>query len=234
MAASAQCSRHAQPVSGAPQAAPGQAVTPDPGSGRYTAGGPPLAPFAAGGGSGGWWERSFPGNVEQLSRLRSALEPLLVGCPMADDVILLMSEIGANAVRHTGSGSEGGIFTARLLDVPGEYVLGVVEDGGSDWDGNLKDSAREASGLYLVLALSVDCGVYGPRHKRAVWFRIDYPPPGRVPPAAQAGAPGALPVPVPGVHRLSFSGPLWNLRVPGRAPVSRAVMERVRVALVRL
>jgi len=234
MAASAQCSHRAQPVSGVPRAAPGQAVTQAPGSGRDTTGGPPLPPPAVGRGRGGWWERSFPGNAEQLNRMRSALEPLLAGCPMADDVILLMSEIGANAVRHTGGGSDGGIFTARVLDLPGEYVLGVVEDGGSDWDGNLQDSAREASGLYLVIALSTDCGVYGGRCKRAVWFRIDYPPGCRIPSAAQADASGALPVRVPGVQRLPFSVPLWNLRVPGRTPVSRAVMERVRVALVRL
>jgi hypothetical protein len=65
--------------------------------------------------------------------------------------------IGANAVRHTASGKDGGTFTARLLDLPGEYVLGMVEDSGSDWDGNLQDSARDASGLYLVLAISADC-----------------------------------------------------------------------------
>jgi hypothetical protein len=106
-------------------------------------------------------------------------------------------------------------------------VLGVVEDGGSDWDGNLPDSAREASGLYLVLALSTGCGVYGGRHKRAVWFRIDYPSARRIPSAAQADASGALPVRIPGVQRLPFSVPLWT-------PVSRAVMERVRAALVRL
>ena len=216
MAASAQCSNHAQSVSHAPQAATGQAVTRAPGHGPETAGGHPLPP-SPGGGRGGWWERSFPGKADQLSLLRTALEPLLADCPMADDVILLMSEMGANAVRHTSSGRDGGIFTARLLDLQGQYVLGVIEDGGSDWDGNVRDSARDASGLYLVLALSADCGVYGGRHKRAVWFRINYPPADHASSAAHAGVPSALPVRAPGRHWLPFSVPLRNPPVTERA-----------------
>jgi serine/threonine-protein kinase RsbW len=176
MATSAQCGHpRAQSVSQVPQAASGQAVTPDPDSGREAAGGQLLSSPAAGSVRGGWWERSFPGSTDQLTLLRKVLGSLLAGCPMADDVILLMSELGANAVRHSGSGKDGGTFTARLVDLPGEYILGVIEDGGSDWDGNLPRSARDASGLYLVLALSADCGVYGGQRKRAVWFRIQYP-----------------------------------------------------------
>jgi hypothetical protein len=152
---------------------------------------------------------------------------------MADDIVLLMSELAGNAVRHSGSGADGGTFTARLLDLPGEYVLGVVEDGGSDWDGNLRDSARDASGLHLVLALSADCGVYGGRRKRAVWFRMHYPC-GDGMPAAQAAAWGPLPRRIPGEQGPPFPVPLWNSRVPGRAAADPKVMERVRVALIRL
>lgn len=215
MAASAQYGHtRAQSVSHAPQAAPGHPLTPP-----------------ANGGRGRWWEQSFPGNADQLRRLRAALDPLLAGNPIADDVILLMSELGGNAVRHSGSGRNGGTFTARLLDLPDQYVLGVVEDSGSDWDGNLPRSARDASGLYIVMNLSADCGVYGGRRKRAVWFRMDYPSAGRTPPT---GAPGALPARAPGMQGPPFPVPVWNSRAPGWAVVDPAVMERVRVALVRL
>ena len=133
MAASAQCGHtHAQPGSHVSPAATGRAVTPAPGTSPGAAGSHPLPPPAPGGWRGGWWERSFPGTRDQIRLMRAALGPLLGGCPMADDVILLMSELGANAVRHSGSGSAGGTFTARLVDLPGEYVLGVIEDGGSD------------------------------------------------------------------------------------------------------
>jgi serine/threonine-protein kinase RsbW len=232
MAASAQ-GGPTRAQSAAPQALPGQEATRAPGSGREPADRHPLPLLVPGGGRGGWWEQSFPGNADQLTRLRAALDPLLTGTPLADDVILLMSELGGNAVRHSGSGRNGGTFTARLVDLPGRYVLGVVEDGGSDWDGNLPGSARDASGLYIVMNLSADCGVYGGKRKRAVWFRMDYPSVGRTSPAPQAGAPGALPARAPGMQG-PFPVPVWNPCVPGWAAVDPAVMERVHVALVRL
>jgi serine/threonine-protein kinase RsbW len=235
MATSAQCGHpRAQSVSQVPQAASGQAVTPDPDSGREAAGGQLLSSPAAGSVRGGWWERSFPGSTDQLTLLREVLGSLLAGCPMADDVILLMSELGANAVRHSGSGKDGGTFTARLVDLPGEYILGVIEDGGSDWDGNLPRSARDASGLYLVLALSADCGVYGGQRKRAVWFRIQYPRIGPALSATQGDASDVLPVRAPGEQGPPLPVPLWNPRVPRQTSVDPQVMERVRVALVRL
>jgi hypothetical protein len=102
---------------------------------------------------------------------------------MAEDAIFLMSELGANAVRHSRSREANGTFTARLLDVPGHYVLGEIEDGGSDWSGDLPGSARNASGLDLLLRLSAACGVSGDASRRVVWFRLPYP-------AADAGLPG--------------------------------------------
>jgi hypothetical protein len=107
---------------------------------------------------------------------------------VADDAIFLMSELGANAVRHSRSREANGTFTARLLDVPGQYVLGEVEDGGSDWSGDLKESARNASGLDLLLKLSAACGVSGEASKRVVWFRLRYPAaePGAASPVVEA------------------------------------------------
>jgi Domain of unknown function (DUF5753) len=166
MAASTQCGQ---------QAATGEAPTRAPGSGLETAGGFPPPPPATRGGRGDWWEQSFPGSAEQLTRMRAVLGRLLADCPVADEVILLMSELGANAVRHSGSGQGGGIFTARLLDLPGEYVLGVVEDGGSQWDGNLHGSARDASGLYLVLALSADCGTENVAARITIYAPLQVP-----------------------------------------------------------
>jgi serine/threonine-protein kinase RsbW len=227
MAASTPCGHTpAQSASRVPATATGQAAAhASEGSREAGAGGQPL-PSPVNIQHGGWWERAFPGTRNQIRLLRASLAPLLTDCPMADDVILLMSELGANAVRHSDSGRDGGTFTARLVDLPGEYVLGVVEDGGSDWDGDFPHSARNASGLHLLLALSADCGVYGGRRKRAVWFRMQYPPTG----SAQPDAPGALPVRAPGEQGPTFPVPLQN----PRAAVDPEVMERVRVALVRL
>jgi len=132
------------------------------------------------------WERAYPGTADQLRYLRAALQPPLRCCPIAEDAILLMSELGGNAVKHSRSREASGTFTARILDVPGQYVLGEIEDGGSDWSGDIRGSARNASGLDLLLRLSAACGVSGNASGRVVWFRLPYP-------AADAMLPGQAP-----------------------------------------
>ena len=178
MATSARCGQaRIHSVSHTPPAATGQAATRNAENGRGTAasGQPlPLSPMATGH-PGIAWEQAYPGTENQLTDVRAALRPLLRSCPMADDVLLIMHELAANAVRHSKSREAGGTFTARLLDIPGEYVLGEIEDDGSNWDGDLHGSARDASGLYLLLALSAACGVSGERWKRVVWFGLHYP-----------------------------------------------------------
>ncbi|MGH3407472.1 MAG: ATP-binding protein [Streptosporangiaceae bacterium] len=123
------------------------------------------------------WERAFSGSVNQVGHVRSAVRIVLDGCPAADDVVQILSEISANACQHSRSGKSGGEFIVRLQHSPGACVLGEVEDQGGSWDGNLKASARDRSGLSLVLALTSSCGVelrLGER--RAVWFHLPCQP----------------------------------------------------------
>jgi hypothetical protein len=165
--------------------------------------------------------------------MRAAVGQELADCPMADDVVLLMSELAGNAVRHSRSGRDGGTFTARLLDVPGQYVLGEVVDGGSDWDGDLQGSSRDASGLYVLLALSTACGVSGGKHGRAVWFRMRYPrADGTLP--VQAVAPCGLPLRVPGAQGPTSFAPRWKPYVPKGIAVGPEVLKRVHAALMLL
>jgi len=223
----------AQTVSHVQRAATQQAITLIPGADPGpTAGRQPL-PSRADGRDGSSWEHAFPGTGHQLTLMRAAMLCLLGDCPVADDAVLLMSEMAANAVRHSRSGGEGGTFTARLVDIPGKYVLGVIEDGGSDWSGDLPGSVRQASGLQILLALSSDCGTYGGRHKRAVWFLVHYPA-FNYAPAAHAGAPGMPPPRVPGAQGPPLPAPRWNPGAAGWPPVPPEVMERVRAALKRL
>jgi hypothetical protein len=164
-----------QPVTRIAHAATAQAVAPGPASAREMTGvrQPPSRSGPCHRESA--WECTYPGTGDQLAQVRAALRPLLRDCPMSDEVLLIMHELAANAVRHSKSHENGGTFTVRLLTIPDEYVLGEVEDGGSDWDGDLCRSARDASGLFLVLNLAAACGVSGDRWKRVVWFRVHYP-----------------------------------------------------------
>jgi anti-sigma regulatory factor (Ser/Thr protein kinase) len=118
------------------------------------------------------WEQAFPGTLEQVRHVRGAVRPLLQDCPAADDLVLMVSELSANAIAHSRSSRPGGTFTVRLRHLPCSCVHGEVEDEGSAWDGDLDTSARNASGLFLVLKFASACGVApGTANGRVVWFR---------------------------------------------------------------
>ena len=121
----------------------------------------------------GWaWEKAFPGTLEQVRRVRDAVRPLLQDCSGVDDLVLMVSELSANAIAHSRSSRPGGKFTVRLYHLPCYCVQGEVEDEGGAWDGNLDASARDASGLFLILKLASACGVApGTADSRVVWFR---------------------------------------------------------------
>ncbi len=121
------------------------------------------------------WEQTFPGTPDQLRAVRAALRPALRGFPPADDIILLTSELCANAILHSGSGQPGGTFTVRLHRAGGHSVHVEVQDQGSTWDGNLHRSARHAHGLRLVLDLAAACGAVPGPAACTVWIRINHP-----------------------------------------------------------
>jgi serine/threonine-protein kinase RsbW len=147
---------------------------------RQTATQPPPAGSA---GPIGPWAQTFPGTPDQLRHVRAALRAVLADFPAVDDVILLTSELCANAVLHSGSGRPGGTFTVRLHHDGGRGVHAEVQDQGSTWDGNLRRAARQPHGLRLVLDLADECGADPSSHACTVWFRIDGP-------AARRAAPG--------------------------------------------
>jgi two-component sensor histidine kinase len=119
------------------------------------------------------WQRKYPGLPAQARILRADLRPLLAGCPAADDVLLLASELAANAIAHSASGGPGGIFTVRLTHRPGSGIRAEVADQGSPWPGDLPVSARSPHGLYLLQTLSTACGTYRDGAVCTVWFRLD-------------------------------------------------------------
>ena len=115
--------------------------------------------------------RSFPGRPEQLSRVRALLTDFLDGFPNADDAVLLISELAANACAHSASGQPGGTFTVRA-HLSGTYLHAEVEDqGGSTWDGCLS-GAKAPHGLFLLRTLSAACGTLPGAHGWLTWFTL--------------------------------------------------------------
>jgi serine/threonine-protein kinase RsbW len=60
------------------------------------------------------WRRSFPGLAGHVRQAREFAGFLLADLPHVDDVVLVVSEFAANALRHTASSRPGGHF---LLEV---------------------------------------------------------------------------------------------------------------------
>src|SRR6202012_5869461 len=58
------------------------------------------------------WVRAFAGTKAQVAEVRRFVSGLLEGCPACDALVTCVSELAANAVVHTASGT-GGFFTVE-------------------------------------------------------------------------------------------------------------------------
>jgi hypothetical protein len=117
--------------------------------------------------------RTFPGRPDQISHVRVLLAGFLDGFPAADDAVLLISELAANACAHSASGQPGGTFTIRA-HLTATYLHAEIEDQGSGWDGRLSP-AQAPHGLYLLRTLSAACGTRPGTSGWITWFTITAP-----------------------------------------------------------
>lgn len=119
----------------------------------------------------------FRGTRDQVRQVRAFTSRLLDGWPAADDVVLLASELAANAVVHSASGAPGGVFWVHVTAVPGAYACVEVCDQGGPWVRRDPDTERP-HGLDIVRRLAACFGVDGDaRTGRIVWARLDLPAP---------------------------------------------------------
>ena len=84
---------------------------------------------------------TYPGRADQVHHLRRAVARHLAGCPVADDAVLIVSELASNAILH--SASRGEFFTVRAELHPG-CVWVEAEDLGGCWQRGQPDGARTA------------------------------------------------------------------------------------------
>ena len=123
------------------------------------------------------FERSYPGMKDQVGQVRKDLAPVVEGCPVADDLILLASELCANAVVHSRSGRPGGTFTVRVEVCPGAFAVVEVEDQGGPWV-ERKPGEERGRGLAMVAALAGDgnWAIEAGQEPgtRVVWLRLDW------------------------------------------------------------
>jgi serine/threonine-protein kinase RsbW len=119
--------------------------------------------------------RTFAGSPEEMRNVRDFVRQLTEGCPVTDDVVLLASELAANAVRHTASGT-GGTFCVLVQAAAGRVRV-EVHDMGSVTAPAVRPSGspRESgAGLALVEAIADRWGFHGSQLGRVVWFEMDW------------------------------------------------------------
>lgn len=122
------------------------------------------------------FDRSYPGTIDQVRRMRADMATVAGNCPATDDLVLLASELATNAILHSRSGHPERIFSIRAVLYPGEYAWVEVIDEGGTWGADQHDD-QHGRGLAIVSAIAGDgnWGIEGDAACRVAWFRLDWP-----------------------------------------------------------
>jgi hypothetical protein len=113
---------------------------------------------------------TFPGQAEEVRRVRREMADYLGDCPVTDEIVLIADELAANAILH--SRSRGKHFRVRCELSPGSVRV-EVEDLGGPW--RFRKSDGRPHGLDVVEALTGPDGWGADRTgdgHRVVWARL--------------------------------------------------------------
>lgn len=121
------------------------------------------------------FERAYPGTASQPRHVRADLAAVATGCPAADSLLLLASELATNAILHSRSGHPDRTFTVRAALCPGAYARVEVEDQGGPWTAGKHDD-HHGRGLAIVAAVAGDgnWGIEGNAACRVAWFHLEW------------------------------------------------------------
>jgi anti-sigma regulatory factor (Ser/Thr protein kinase) len=119
--------------------------------------------------------RTFAARPDQVAEARAFLRRMLEGCRFIDDVVLICSELAANAILHSDSSAEGGWLTVRARVRDGDYVWVEVEDQGGRWADDGESGDQRGRGLEIVCMLADYWDIRGDDTGRVVCARIDWP-----------------------------------------------------------
>jgi anti-sigma regulatory factor (Ser/Thr protein kinase) len=117
--------------------------------------------------------RVFPGRTEQIAQARDFTRRVLAPCPVLDEAILLASELAANAVAHTVTGS-GGHFDVTIYRAEALVAIAVRDDGSDNAPAArpLDEMAEDGRGLGLVELIADRWGHCGNEHGRTIWLQL--------------------------------------------------------------
>ncbi|WP_378062975.1 ATP-binding protein [Actinomadura yumaensis] len=76
------------------------------------------------------WRWGFPGRPDQVAQVREISRPLLAGHPLEGDILLVLSELLSNAIRHTRSARPGGLVVTEVRRWRRGVAVAVIDQGG--------------------------------------------------------------------------------------------------------
>jgi anti-sigma regulatory factor (Ser/Thr protein kinase) len=117
----------------------------------------------------------LPGTPEAVSAARQLARDLLGDSPVAETVMLLVSELVTNAIVHSRSGEPGGTVTVTLCPTPAGVLIQVRDDGGptSPRVAASRDSdAGHGYGLLLVDTLAESWASIASPDGRLTWCKV--------------------------------------------------------------
>ncbi|MGZ0200315.1 ATP-binding protein [Streptomyces sp. RM1] len=113
------------------------------------------------------WGLSCPGFPEEVSRARRWTRDILRGSPLADDAALIVSELSTNAIRHTASGLDSGIFHLAVAVSAQVVAVSVTDDGGTGTAPKIEHQDHDAEhgrGLDMVSLIAHRVAVHSSDH----------------------------------------------------------------------
>lgn len=124
------------------------------------------------------WVLTCPGFPEEVGRARRFTHDVLSDSPCAEDAVLIVSELGTNAVKHTASGRENGAFYLSLVRVDHWVTISVTDGGGTDTAPHIEhpdEFTLGGRGLDLVTVLADSVTVSGHHGSRTVTAELRFP-----------------------------------------------------------
>ncbi len=190
-----------------------------------------------------WWTRHFRGGRDQVAEVRHWLEDLLPDCAARADMLLLASELCANAIVHSRSGEAGGQFSVDIDWAP-DLARVVVGDQGSAKLPQIRAHGtamgESGRGLLLVSGVADDWGTASRPNRRWVWADVRWQARDGLPLAAPDGPDAAIASNA--MIRRAFPGTsiwwghqtnVWWAAVPGSTNAHRLASAPTRGSLIR-
>lgn len=121
--------------------------------------------------------RTFQGLPERVADVREYIRRVVGDVDGVDDVELVASELAANAIQHSASGSPGGRFVVQVVEFSDAWHIRVDDQGGLTHLGpeDAEDTDEAGRGLQVVEALCRAWGVIENSAGKTVWAEITYP-----------------------------------------------------------